>query len=408
MTSTVFFVRYSFLVCIALLLFSGCNDQPSPIGSDFITDTLTTVVISSDTTSLLDSSYSGQVKVALTNGGDRGNVAIFLVGQTSDIKSTTFVRFGTVHDSIANLTEQEIVSAALKLLPLDYAYGDTQSNALSFRVHRIKNLWGPSATTDTLLAGDFFGEQFGSFSGNIPYSDTIPPVMIPFTNTGDLHRWLFTDSAKYGLALVPDAGSSLVRRFATIDAAQADQQVTSIELVYKRTGSDHNDTVLVPAAFINTFVESLIPLRQDRMTVQGGVVYRTHLFFDVSMIPALAVIHRAELVLTLDPSASKNGTVDEEPDLIARFAVDSTLTTSDGSFATGVRQIGTDNYTFPNIAPAVERWLRTGTNYGLILHSESARELPELNNMVFYGLNDPDPSKRPRLVIVYSVPAKLK
>ncbi len=408
MTSTVFFSRYSLVALAILALFTGCNDQPSSIGTEFITDTLSTVVVKSDETRLFDSSYSGRITVALTNGGDKSNVSSFLVGQTADTKAMSFLRFSTVPDSVANLKESEIISASLKMYPLGYAYGDTNTNSLAFRVVRIKSIWGSEATTDTLTNGDFLGEQFASYSGKIDFGDSIPAVSVPFSSVSETYRWLFTDSAKYGLALVPEAASSLIRQFSTIGVGETDRNTTSIELIYKRTDSTHTDTVLVSSAFINTFVESRIPLPDNRMTIQGGIVQRTSLILDVSMIPALAVIHRAELVLTRDPALSKVGVLDDEPKLLARFAVDSALTSSDGSYAVGTKKSGSEEYVFPNIAPAVERWLRTGTNYGLILHNEVGHELAEVNRLSFYGLNDPDPTKRPRLTIVYSIPARMK
>lgn len=396
-------VRSCCAVLAATLFLWGCNDQPSPLGSDFITDTLVTVVVGPDDAVLLDSAYSGRIEIPLTNGGDIGRISTFLVGRTPGARATSFMRFGTVPDSLASLQESEIVSMSLKLFPTSYAYGDTASNTLSFSVNRITGLWSPASTTDSIRNGNFLGEQFGSFSGTIVFADSATPVLIPLSDKQQVYNWLYADSAKYGLALVPGDGSGLIRQFSTIGVGDVNRSTSSIELIYKRTGSDRTDTVALPAAFINTFVESMNPPQPDRITTQGGVIYRSHLFFDIGAIPPLATIHRAELVLTLDPAATQIGRVTVEPKLIARFASDSTLKSSDESYALATRRGNSDEYVFPNIAPAVERWLRGEANYGMLLHPETGRELSEVNRLVFYDLNHPDPSKRPRLTIVYSV-----
>lgn len=381
---------------------SSCNDLPSTPGSSFITDTLTTVVLSSSDTPLITRAYTGTVQVAMTNGGDKANTNVFLLGQTPAAKVTTFIRFSIVPDSVNTLQESEIISASLKLQPLSYTFGDTTSNQLKFTISKITTAWTPAATIDTLKNGNFLGEQFQSFSGVIPMGDSLDPVRIPLPNKTALYQWLYTDSAKYGLALTPEAGSTVVRQFSLIGIGDLERASASIELVYKRTGSDHIDTVDVPSAYANTFIESLAPAPEQRLVVQSGVLYRSHLFFDVSMIPPLATIHKAELVLPWDPTTSLFGTSGAPSTINAYFATDTTLLSSDGGYALGTRRTDVNEYLFPNIGTAVERWMREGTNNGLILYMNVSSELKELNRLVLYDVNHPDPAKRPRLVIIYS------
>lgn len=395
-------MRYALLL-IGVLVVSSCNDQPSPLGSGLITDTLRTVVVTSDTTQLLDSTYTGIIDIPISNGGDRANTNVFLVGTTPAAKATTFIRFDTAPDSVATLTEQEIISASLKLHPLRYAIGDTMGNQLSFDVMHINKVWSPSITKGTLASNNFLGEKVASFSGPIAFKDTVPPVFINLPDKAALHRWIFTDSLKYGLALVPLSGSQVIRQFSTVGIGQLERATTSIELVYKRTGSTSIDTVYVQSAYINTFIESNAALPENKLVIQGGVVSRSRLLFDMSSIPPLATIHRAELVFTWDSASSAFGNSGVPNSVSLRFATGDSLTSADAAYAVGTRRANSTAYVFPNIGTALERWLRGTKNYGLILHTDAGPEIRQLDRMVFYGLRDADIAKRPRLTIVYSV-----
>lgn len=406
-------MKHFSLLLIAAFALAGiglqsCNDLPSSPGSSFITDTLTTVVLSSVDTPLLTRAYSGTVKVAMTNGGDKASTNIFLLGQTPTAKATTFIRFNLVPDSVNALQEAEIISASLKLQPLKYTFGDTVSNQLKFTVSKINSVWTPAATIDTLLNGNFLGTQLQSFSATIPMGDSLDPIRIPLPDKAALYQWLYTDSAKYGLALTPEAGSTVVRQFSLIGIGDINRSSAAIELVYKRSGSDKIDTVDISSAFANTFIESLAPVPDERMIVQSGVLYRSHLFFDVSMIPPLATIHRAELVLPWDPATSLLGTSGAPSTLNAYYAVDTTLLSTDGGYAVGTRRTDVNEYLFPNIGTAIERWMRGGINNGLILYMPVTSELRELTRLSLYSVNNPDSSKRPRLTIIYSTKPEKK
>lgn len=404
-------MKYFSWFLLAVLAGAGlqsCNDLPSSPGSSFITDTLITTVLSSSDTTLITGGFSGLVQVPISNGGDQANTNIFLLGQTPSARAMSFIRFSTVPDSVSTLQESEIISASLRLQPLGYTFGDTTSNQLQFTVSRITSPWAPSATIDTIQKGSFIGEQFQSFSGSIALGDSADPVRIMFPDKAALYQWLFTNSAGYGLALVPESGSTVVRQFSTVGIGDLERASATIELVYKRAGSDQTDTVNVASAFVNTFVESLAPVPEETLTVQGSVLYRSHLFFDVSMIPSLATIHRAELILTWNPEASMFGTTGPPESLNAYFATDSSLVSNDGSYARATRRIDSKEYLFPNIGTAVERWLRGAPNYGLVLYMDVGSELRKLDRLVFYGPDDPDPAKRPRLTIVYSAKPQKK
>lgn len=393
--------------CICLfvgaLVVSSCNDQPSPLGSGLITDTLQTVIVTSDTTKLLDSAYAGTISIPISNGGDRSNTNVFLVGNTPTAKATAFIRFDIAPDSVANLTEQELISASLKLHPLRYSFGDTVGNQLAFDVVHINKVWSPSITKDTLAGKNFLGDKVASFSGSIALKDTIPPLLINFPDKAALHRWIFTDSLKYGLALIPSSGSQVIRQFSTIGIGELERATTSIELVYKRAGSTTTDTVYVHSAYINTFMESSTSLPEGKLVVQGGTVSRSRLLFDISIIPPLATIHRAELSLTLDSASSAFGNTGIPKTVSMRLATGDSLISGDAAYAVGTRKANTATYVFPNIGTALERWLRGTKNYGLILHTDAGPEIRQLDRMVFYGLRATDIAKRPRLTLVYSV-----
>jgi hypothetical protein len=166
--------------------------------------------------------------------------------------------------------------------------------------------------------------------------------------------------------------------------------------------------------------------------VQGGPAARTLLRLRLDSIPNTAVIHSAELRLTLDPANCAVGTMGITNYLVAYLGVDSSLQNSFylRSSVAGVFPVNrmtqadtsafTDVYRFTTLGPAVGSWLRhqrgldhTYNNNGVILalnrgSSGTNLETTTVDRLTFFGTNAADASKRPSLTIYYSLQSDAK
>ncbi len=137
------------------------------------------------------------------------------------------------------------------------------------------------------------------------------------------------------------------------------------------------------------------------MYVQSGVVYRSTLSFDVSPIPTGAIVNSAEMLLEVNPTASK----------ITKFTGDETI-------AAHLLTSSTDNNSFENVGllgskatssnvfsfdarGAVQLWVN-GTNNGFLLRTTNLSEFSSFDLYPFYNQTASDPSLRPRLIVVYT------
>jgi hypothetical protein len=175
-------------------------------------------------------------------------------------------------------------------------------------------------------------------------------------------------------------------------------------------GAPHPDTIRIGAAGDLFIAHDFNPFSNTRLVVGSGAGFRSALSFDMSYIwnrqtTHHLVVNRAVLTLTRDrsmftwlpwtksiwPYRMTSRKWMTQPDssefsgfILTPTAVDSTI----------------DTLQLVVTTPAAG-WARgDSTNFGLLL--ESTGEGLDIDRIAYYGADDPDPSKRPRLTVYYT------
>jgi outer membrane murein-binding lipoprotein Lpp len=383
-------------------LLSGCivNDLPNEVGSEFVTDTLLLTTLSSDTSPLITSVQNGRAIVPIGSGN-------FFVGRSNDAEMYSFVRF-SAPDTVSNVQASDIISCTMTIVPVLYGYGNITTGRLSFRAVEVLQEWTPLATVDTLAERQQRGALYGtrtiaSYDGIGTLQSTQAVIEIPIDRALAL-RWLNTpDSTQrantYGLAFLPNANGSVISSF-----YGAGTGVSPLISIRYRRATDTVEQLRTFTGFMQTsFSRTLQPVASNNdIVMQGGTALRSKMFFNLSMIPNLAIIHRADLFLTPDSLRSALGTESLPSILLARVAPDTTLLGSNfaNDFQALPRDANTGRYT-ANITQLLQRWLFGRENNGLIFSLNATDENTQMARVVLFGRNA-DSTRRPLLRILYS------
>lgn len=397
----------------AALILSSCNDLPSQNGAELVTDTLTLYALDGEADSLFDGYVSQYLQSFVQVDTSTTLLPLFqqgalFVGRTDKERAVSYLRLVQAPDSLGNLSVDEIQAAELVLTPWRYAIGDTNATSYGFTIREVTRYWSASATTDSLKAFEssgIYGRTLGQFTGKIALKDTMETLYIPMDKVV-VNEWLQTakDSLGlnrlFGIGLVPDNNSSAIHAFTTRTIFDQSLPQGSVRLIYRRSGATASDTVFMRFGYDGTWVEGDSRIPADGLVTQGGLAMRSKLYFDVSRIPRLANIHKAELRLHVDSSDTRWGNLGAPP-LSARFAVDSSLGTSLFVVDNASQQTSTGDYIFGRLDLAIQRWVRGDANYGVLITQSPASEIRQLDRVRFYG-PAAAPYRRPKLTVVYS------
>jgi hypothetical protein len=404
----VLFLIPAILVFLSFFL-SSCNDQPSEVGLEFWLDTITLHSLSTSDTSLLLSETNEVRQFGLFRLGG------LLLGKTDNITAVTFVRFSNIPDTLGYVLESDIEECTLELTPQNYSFGDTVSNNMEFTVYRINNLWFNQTTWDSIVdptKQPFYGPiSYGTFSGVSKSTDTIA-LKVPISKSiASTFFELQSDSNKritnYGLALVPNGNTNVIRRFSTKTLSSGDaSNYVHLRVVFRNQRKNNNlDTILIESGVDASMVKDNSTVGNENLVVQGSLLRRAKLAFDFSMIPQNSFIHYAQLSFQRDEANSFGGTNGIDETVALSYYADSTVAvTSPNRSYVAQRTQGTQTYTFNSIISLVEDWMRYSNGKGVVyLEPEGSRnKLLELDRLSFYTSSNVDTAKRPTLKIIYS------
>gem|GEM_PF-1503862 len=403
-----FHFHFSLVTVIFLLLLSSCNDQPSVVGTDIWTDTVTLQSISTSDTSLF-SNVSNEVKrFGLFRLGG------LLLGKYDGVTAITFVRFTNIPDTLGYVTENDIQECTLELTPQKYTFGDTNANRLEFSVYRINNLWFNFTTWDSIFDPSkqpFYGPiSNGNYAGVSTANDTTPLKVTIDKSIASKFFELQSDTVKrltnYGLALVPNGNTNVIRRFSTKSLSSSDQSNYVFLRVVFRNQRKNNalDTIRIESGVDASMVNDNSAESNDNLVLQGSIMKRAKIEFDLTMIPKDAFIHYAQLSFERNEAESKGSTngIDQTIGL-AYYANPEAVTITPTRLFLAQRTANTQTYTFKSIVSLVEQWLRYSNGKGIAyLEPEGASKLLEIDKVSFFGITNADSTKRPSLKIIYS------
>ena len=411
-------IKTSFLLVISVVFavfLNSCNDLPTEVGSPLLYDTVMVTAVSS-----LDNPYITGQKIVDFHKGILNTYGI-LIGKYQGMESASFIRCGDLpeKDSLSYMTPDRIISSKFVLKAKRWAMGDSLA-PLSFKAYEVKKLWTIKATWDSMFTApaDYidYSKAVGKFSDQITLRDSVTDVTFDFDKELTA-KWLKygSDTANYinlGIALKPDENCNQIRRFAGQFIAQATDTVhyNELQVVYLNKENEQ-DTITLRSAMDFTLTNAPRP-SDDLFVLQGNAQYATQLSFDLSTLPDNIAIHSAQLEVQLDLEKSLlsnyNSDSLRDPLISAVYLKNGADSIVVGDtlipLLYGAIQSDFRTYKYSLFTYAIEYWLRYGMKKGQIILTKTPveKQYVALDKYVFYGINDPDPKKRPRLKIIYS------
>lgn len=382
------------MVSLMILVLAGCENNPNDLGLTFINpnDTAGSKIL--DTTIITNKGIrkyinaNGSANILIGNYISSGNL----------YTARTLLQYQGITGSYGS--GANVVSAFLRLRYSKYAFKDTTGTVAFniYKVNRALNLL--SVTNDSVQSSDIGTTSLGSYSG----SPTNASSLYIQLDNATMTDWLkyAADSSyavkNYGLALVPNTGSTTIKGFSSEN--NVDSLKPYITLVIQTATSLDTINLTSPSSLsLSNAPTSVIPASQYFL-VQSGVAFRDIMKFSFSsMLPANSIINEAYLQITLNSSQSYITSATSNRIKVDMVTDSSTFATNDESFY--LERLDSITYTV-RINQIVQRWNSgISPNYGLSLKVPT--ETQNLDNFVFYNSDNPDVSKRPKLRVRYSL-----
>jgi hypothetical protein len=330
-----------------------------------------------------------------------------LVGQSQRLgyKSYTMLRFLYM----PNRDTVQVLSAKLELRAVSW-FGDS-SGQLGLNAYVISRNWGQTTLTYYSLFGLWSSDDSALTS---PYLGTISSdtewVSLNL-RPSIVEKWLDDTLSvnNYGIVLVPTDQCNVVRGFNAFDYDSV-SFYPKLTIIAKGNSTNLPDTTVYQTYGQDTFVGNVDDLAStpSLLYVQSGVAYRSLLQFDCSSIPRGATINRAMLTLSFDPTNLDLNRFTGDTAIVAHRAISTTDGIKFEAYSTRGSSSLRDSSTIAiDIRHHVQTWIRDASqNSGVLLRMVDASEYSSAGRFAFFNYNAADTTKRPRLVVTYSVLAK--
>ncbi|GMU85416.1 MAG: hypothetical protein AMXMBFR48_06580 [Ignavibacteriales bacterium] len=381
------------LMLLAMLIITGCGDDPSSVGSGLIPDKITIKDFDSELDSVNKSSGSFR-KVVSLNGA-----SFFLAGRADGITASSLIRFDfSIFPYKTDLKNDSLIirSAKVRLTPF-YFYGDTSSH-VPLEAYKVYNNWSSGSLNNDSIPDLIVPRENLIVPGSQTSSDSAYTFNL---QNSIVKEWLYSVSdttgfVNNGLMITGAAGGTRIAGFRSFSTDE--YIIPSIELVLEKTGSYVDTVIYFLLEDIHVVEGGALTLPADRLLVRSGFVDFSKLYFDLSKLPAGAIINKAVLTLHVDTVNTKTGDNIENL-LYAYFMSDSLANKYETITASQLSRAGA-TYT-GEVTSIITRMLFQNNNQGIALTPGSLSDGVE--RFVLYSTTHPDPLLRPRLQIYYSV-----
>lgn len=396
------------LALIITLYLVSCNDKPVDMAVNLLPDTVTTKGISSFDTLLIPAIKVYRAKFPIFNLGS------LFIGKANGISAVSLSNFAFLPDTLGYVTEDRIESAKLTIYPRRYAMGDTNNPNLSFDIYRVIRAWTPDTTNyDSLMLSpaNYFGEKIGTFNGSIQLKDTMDPItfdlpknmIADWLKTTNVYDTTLKDSVpkrivNWGIAYVPNSSCNVIN---SLYSNKIGGKIFSIININYKDKNDSTQILSLSSGVDVSFLDAPKPQENEDIVLWNGINYWTEISFDLSMIPKLSGIHKAQFDLFLDESKSFHGNNKLDSIIEANY-----FQNPDGesTFQYVAARDSANRFRFTSLTSTFQL-LNKGNGKGSIVFmpNNTNNQANELDKLVFYGLNAIDTTKRPQLRIIYSL-----
>ncbi len=384
---SVFFVSIMFLI-------SGCENNPSDVGLSFIDprDTLNKKVFDSgsDTVLMSSSTYLKYVNTSTSQN--------LFVGKYQSYESRGLIKFTNLPTGYDTFS---VVSSKLRVR-YNTNYFKDSLGITSFNIYKLNRYIDISTVAyDSITSSDIGTSILGAYSGT-PVDTTL--ITIPFDNQ-IVSDWLKNASdtnvyKNYGLIFLPNSNSTTIKAFySTAVITSGNLGPYLMVVVSNGTRTDTLNLNISRTAYISDAPASIIP--NERILIQSGVSYNGTMRFDISKLPRNVIINEAYIQFKCDPANSfylKNS----QDKRIAFSMITDTISHSSDNLFYYANLI--DSITYGVRLNAIFQKWNSGTaaNYGLqLINIDYATGF---NSLALYTPTASDPSKRPYLRILYTLP----
>lgn len=387
-----FYFVFAYALAYYILQVSGCADNPTSLGKNFLPpgDTAGIRVFDSYIDTMQFTSIN--LRKAVNTSGSTN----LIVGISGNYNSKALIKF----TSLSTAFDSAVVnSAILQLKYNNYYFPSTPSDSfgnISFNIYTVEqNLNYGTITYDSVSSTSFGTVSQGSYSG-VPVDTQTVNITL---NSLLVQNWLAYAAdtnhgvKNYGIVLMPNASSVVLKSFYSANNNSGLKPVLRIIVTKGGTTDTISSDVSQTVSLINTTFTS----NPEVFHLQSGVSFIQTLRFAENKIPANATINDAQLILTLDSADSKFSTQTVQQ-LIAYFITD----TANGVVTESVPFYGGPTgslYYFRIILP-FQRWVQGQTNWGMEIIPRN--QAINLDLFTFYNVTASDPSKRPRVIIKYT------
>lgn len=384
---------FSFISAITIFLIIGCNDSPTDLGVDFLSqDGVEVFKIDSSVDSIPQQSNHFKNVINL------GSSDHLLLGKAENVTAKMLLRFVIlIPDSILTELEARSLTVLDSYIELtkDYSFGDS-AGVFDYQVFRINSSWSASTfTADSLSTLQY--DNVDLSLNRVTTNDTVYSFHVDTTLTSS---WLqnYADSSvgsNYGILLEPTANSQKVLGFTAFNLSGIDDP--RLRIVVQKPGAYIDTLIGYIAADISAVVGEVQNTVNENLSIQSSLTSEAKLFFDLSVLPEDCVVNSARLTLTVDTIQTKTGSNFTNSLRVFLFSDSAKKEISTNYIYTLLRS---ESKFAGDITNIVRAWKNNVDNQGMLIRASS--ELRGVEIFSIKGSNASNIADRPKLEIVYA------
>lgn len=372
-------MKFTLLVTfLSIIFYFGCSQDPSSVGKNLLLDSDKLMTDTLTITSEKSSSYP----ITTSN-----NSPTLMVGRSNGVVAEMLLQFGpfVVDTAIAN----SIISVKIKMLP-NYSFKDT-TGTMAVSMHRMPIPWNESTfNADSLTTYDINPIDVPHFTIN--YKDSL--IEFPVDNN-IVSDWL-KGVKNNGIILVPKLSSNIIFGFKSYYNSVDDDARPQVIITYQLP-TDTVKTMTLRTVQDATIFSGVRPSSMDSLFyVQGGLIERGKISFDVSSIHKSVAITQAFLELKIDTLSSIFSSFTDRGIRVHDIVTADSIPKL-GALSSAAKPDG--NKYMIDVRSLVQQWVTGRPNYGIALRSDN--EFEQVERFAVYGFSAQADSK-PKLIIKYT------
>jgi len=390
------YISLIFLSAISIFLIVSCNDSPTDLGTEFLSqDVGEVLILNSSVDSVPQASYGFKNVFAL------GGASQLLLGKAENVTSHVLLKFiFAIPDSInreLKLRNLTVIDSYVEMFK-NYSFGDSNAT-FDYNVYKVNEQWSSSTfTADSFSFLDIDNSLDLSFNRS-PGNGSLYSFHLDTTLASS---WLqnYADSSvasNYGILLSPDTIITTQKVLGFNAFNINGENDPRLRIVVQKPGAYIDTLIGFIATDLSVVLGEVPNVGTENFAIQSSLTSEAKLIFDLSVIPKDIVINSATLTLTVDTLATKVGSSFTNK-LNVYLLDDSVKNKLNTNYLYTLERKGA---TFTgSITNIIRAWNNSVSNQGLLI--KAASEFWGVEIFAIKGSNATLIEQRPKLEIVYS------